>query len=318
MTTQTTSDDEQMMYTNSGGPVPVFSGAMEDYASWRADVMDWEHSVKLPGPVKGSRLVLVQTDIIKKTMRSIGEEKVRSAEGFKLIMATMDATFTDDDDHLGLSSFEKWDGMSRFKNQSSANVAFNELKKHDSKVSMSDQLLTMKALARLQISAKDKTLIMSRMKDSINTHKLIRTIKSIYGKDAVPWMAPKSTQVNDIDDAALVNKEMFASENDNHEYSEDEAYWVKLKGSGKGKDFKNMKTGRIKCERCGLPGHPAKKCRIDWARIPQSVKAETESNELCGAFISVCQDCGHPDCEGPASDSDNSTRSYLSTHDFNF
>ena len=91
MTTQTTSDDEQMMYTNSGGPVPVFSGAMEDYASWRADVMDWEHSVKLPGHVKGSRLVLVQTDIIKKTMRSIGEQKVRSAEGFKLIMATMDA-----------------------------------------------------------------------------------------------------------------------------------------------------------------------------------------------------------------------------------
>ena len=298
--TTTTTDDEQV-FANSGGPVPIFSGAMEDYPSWKEDILDWEHSVKLPDKVKGSRLVLAQNDVIKAIMRRAGPDNVRSAEGFNLIMKVMDSNFTHPEKDIGWYSFEKWDGMTRTKNQSSENfilqynVAFDDVKKHDAKVSMSDQLLAMKALARLQIDDKDKTQILSRMKDPINTHTLISTIKSIYGKADVPLIAPTSAKMTESEDHALVNHEMFHSENENHDYSEDEAYWVKVKGAGKGKNFNGNKTSTIKCERCGINGHTAKTCRIDWNKIPQSIKTPPE---LTGAFVALCPDCGHPDCEG--------------------
>ena len=71
---------------------------------------------------------------------------------------------------MGLNSFEKWDTMTRTNGQSSENflmqyyVAFHEVKKHDSRMAMSDHLLVMKGLARLQFEDKDKTQILSRMK----------------------------------------------------------------------------------------------------------------------------------------------------------
>ena len=289
------------MYANNGGVVPVFSGQMEDYSAWREDAMDWEFSTKFPDKIKATKLVLAQNDMVKKVMRQIGSDPVRSAEGFQLIIKEMDKTFTLPTEQLGLNSFEKWDTMTRSKGQSSEaflmqyDVAFHDLKKHDARVSMSDQLLVMKGLARLQIDDKDKTQILSRMKDPINIHKLISTIKSIYGKADVPLIAPKSAKMTESEDHALVNHEMFHSENENHDYSEDEAYWVKVKGAGKGKNFNGNKTSTIKCERCGINGHTAKTCRIDWNKIPQSIKTPPE---LTGAFVALCPDCGHPDCEG--------------------
>ena len=312
--TTTTTDDEQV-FANSGGPVPIFSGAMEDYPSWKEDILDWEHSVKLPDKVKGSRLVLAQNDVIKAIMRRAGPDNVRSAEGFNLIMKVMDSNFTQPEKDIGWYSFEKWDGMTRTKNQSSENfilqynVAFDDVKKHDAKVSMSDQLLAMKALARLQIDDKDKTQILSRMKDPINTHTPISTIKSIYGKADVPWVVQKSAKASDIADSALVNHEMFYTETD---HADDEAYWtwaMKNKGAGKGKGGPNV----TKCERCGIPGHSAPKCRIDWQKIAPNMK--TTPTELTGAFISICEHCGHPDCEGWEYDDSSSTLSYKSQHE---
>ena len=153
----TTTMDDGQMYANNGGVVPVFSGQMEDYSAWREDAMDWEFSTKFPDKIKATKLVLAQNDMVKKVMRQIGSDQVRSAEGFQLIIKEMDKTFTLPTEQLGLNSFEKWDTMTRSKGQSSEaflmqyDVAFHDLKKHDSRVSMSDQLLVMKGLARLQI-----------------------------------------------------------------------------------------------------------------------------------------------------------------------
>ena len=321
--TTTTVDDDQM-YANNGGVVPVFSGAMEDYAAWREDAMDWEFSTKFPDKIKATKLVLAQNEMVKKVMRQIGGEKVRSADGFKLVMKEMDQTFTLPTEQLGLNSFEKWDTMTRSKGQSSEaflmqyDVAFHDLMKHDSRVSMSDQLLVMKGLSRLQIDDKDKTQILSRMKDPVNIHKLISTIKSIYGQSDVPWIGPKGAKSNDITDSALINREMFDSAQECHDQPDDEAYsyWVKSKGAGKGKNNNRNTAHTAKCERCGYPGHPARDCKISWERIEAK---RHSSSELCGAFIALCPNCGHPDCEGPGSDSDNSsTISYRSTHEFNF
>ena len=303
------------MYANNGGVVPVFSGQMEDYSAWREDAMDWEFSTKFPDKIKATKLVLAQNDMVQRVMRQIGSDQVRSAEGFQLIIKEMDKTFTLPTEQLGLNSFEKWDTMTRSKGQSSEaflmqyDVAFHDLKKHDARVSMSDQLLVMKGLARLQIDDKDKTQILSRMKDPINIHKLISTIKSIYGKADVPWVVQKSAKASDIADSALVNHEMFYTETD---HADDEAYWtwaMKNKGAGKGKGGPNV----TKCERCGIPGHSAPKCRIDWQKIAPNMK--TTPTELTGAFISICEDCGHPDCEGWEYDDSSSTLSYKSQHE---
>ena len=77
----TTMDDDQM-YANNGGVVPVFSGQMEDYSAWHEDAMDWEFSTKFPDKIKATKLVLAQNDMVKKVMRQIGSDQVRSAEGF--------------------------------------------------------------------------------------------------------------------------------------------------------------------------------------------------------------------------------------------
>ena len=102
----TTMDDDQM-YANNGGVVPVFSGQMEDYSAWREDAMDWEFSTKFPDKIKATKLVLAQNDMVKKVMRQIGSDQVRSAEGFQLIIKEMDKTFTLPTEQLGLNSFEK-------------------------------------------------------------------------------------------------------------------------------------------------------------------------------------------------------------------
>ena len=73
----------------------------EDYPSWKEDILDWEHSVKLPDKVKGSRLVLAQNDVIKAIMRRAGPDNVRSAEGFNLIMKVMDSNFTQPEKDIG-------------------------------------------------------------------------------------------------------------------------------------------------------------------------------------------------------------------------
>ena len=125
-------------------------------------------------------------------------------------------------------------------------------------------------------------------------------------------MAPKSAKPVSISDSALVNEEMLYSENDHP--VDDTPYWA-AKGRGKGHD-KNKSA--MTCERCGHPGRPARDCKIAWDRI---VAKRTASPEVCGAFIALCPDCGHPDCEGPNSDSDSdnsTTLSDRSTADFNF
>ena len=70
--------DDDQMYANNGGVVPVFSGQMEDYSAWREDAMDWEFSTKFPDKIKATKLVLAQNDMVKKVMRQIGSDQVRS------------------------------------------------------------------------------------------------------------------------------------------------------------------------------------------------------------------------------------------------
>ena len=35
------------------------------------------------------------------------------------------------------------------------------------------------------------------------------------------------------------------------------------------------------------------------AAIEKWFQSKTTSPEVCGAFIALCPDCGHPDCDGP-------------------
>ena len=313
-----TTTEEDTQYISTGGTVPIFSGKMEDYDTWREDIDDWALSTKIKPEAQVARLTYPQLEVVKKVIRKVPKDKRNSPQGLEKVLEVMETQFKKPSELLSRPTFTKWENMRRQKGETTEQfmlnyeLTFHELQKHDIEVQCSERLLALKALDRLEIEPDKQAQILSAVKGPLTTRAIVATVESLYKTD-VPWSpqtsAPsfkkKSFEIDSASsemDKALVHDEM-------HDDPENEEAYYLSKGKGKGTGY----NPNISCQRCGKRGHPSHLCRLSWEQAQKSLAANPIKATDVALSAFTCPKCHHPDCEGDdAASSDASGWEYAS------
>ena len=230
-------------------------------------------------------------------------------------MKEMDKKYLQSPANTSNSKFETFNSMYRLKGETTESfilkyeLAYDDLVKADPEVKCSERLLTLNALAHLQVYQKDKSNIIHHMK-AWTTRDIVDSVESRYGKDGVPWVPITHSSPKGIDkniEQAMVHDEMFENDDDKIENSEDASYWSKGRGKGQ---YKSPDRS-IVCKRCGYPGHESHMCKLDWAKAQKHLSENPLKSGDVALSAFLCPDCGHPDCEGPDEDSDSTSEFFF-------
>ena len=95
-------------------------------------------------------------------MRTVPKEQRRTANGVSLIMKEMDKKYLQSPANTSNSKFEMFNSMYRLKGETTESfilkyeLAYDDLVKADPEVKCSERLLTLNALAHLEVDQKDK------------------------------------------------------------------------------------------------------------------------------------------------------------------
>ena len=316
------SETETDVFAPGLSMAPSFTGKMSDYDQWRIDAKVWAHGARMSKDQKGARLYNGQTNKhVKKVMLGVGLDVIMSSEGFDNILTVMDKKFEQKSSTKGTDAFDRFDDISRTKDEDTEEyllrfeTTYGDVQRADPGVKISERALTMLMIKRMRISKLNRALILGKMNDEMTTSSLSQTILELF-PGGLPWedIMPKGPKAlsrsvtNDgmHDDTALMNDELMNSDHGHDEH--DDAALI-AKGKGKG-----GKHHTITCERCLIPGHEAKNCKISWDKCQLNHAKKSKFTDIASVAF-ACTHCGHPDCEGQDHEDDSDGWSVASSSD---